>query len=1148
MSNFIDHWLNSIPIEEATRAKKLKRKGGISPEDYAQAEQTLEQKLSRYVTDNPEKMHYITFISDMGGLKDSPLDGEGEKRSPRQSKIGINPQSRYDTPNGIYTYPLTPGMFRTLVDGRIGGHGFAQKAPFVGLLKPKDYSKILQVQKPSYYEETGDFATMSSGTTSQPIDDVLGQEGGEQLKMYVHKLFSKDSPIRKKIKNTQIEDYFVGQRLVQELEQQIIVDNAKKAGYSKTAFNKELDSKKFKNLVSDLDTSGRSLHPGTLRLLSYMTLPGSDLRYALSAVAHLPDITTAMYAVVIKVVESSGKAMNFIEPKSDKYRPEEVLELLMFLDSTKSNFKSKIPPRDVGLNGLTSYLKLHIIHCMAKSYVEILSGLTRKLRGPQPGFSRANPIYGTYKQITKHIELIKVDSLFKLEPQGPYSELEMAGQRGISNMWSNFSKLLVKLRNLPEPIKSMKEIQKIVMFVKFGRALFHPSRLNNLVTRETRAMLKTNFTLSYPFEVFEDSDILNRLDLSFYYDEEFDQPVKNMGALVDFHYFMRGNYDILIDMVKKSTKMPESKKEFSAEERAALDILQTRKSYVAREQIDRDVYDGLVERFYNPSAEQLINSKQIVSLMTDSRNQSPYGFLWNITRHLAGQASHRRSPTRGVAFKKVPALWNTIWRYLGIEGVADLQDSGTIHPAERTQAVFFNSAFIDVVNMFDNTLKHGADRGLTGAKLKSLIMKKNIALNTNHDFNQPTYSNLALPSELSVKKVLDSKYEPVFNDFLSQKKVDGEEVSTVINKFIKNKLLTNLIIFGVMYEGAFWQGYKFIMREARKSLISKFKFSEMRSLENTVNIFKLYLKDDYESFSLLGAGGRAMSEEESDTLRYFLVPAVIIKYLTNVPYTDEEINAGKLKIDSLRDLDFKKLITPFKVAHGGNLQSIAITAVDKVTEKLYQTRKAGVSDMIVSGIQEKLKDSEFIEALTNYAQADFLVTKTLKQGTGATLEQSDNLRRLRLKYETTLINLAQQLIKDVSDTLINKRSGSIMRTLSRRQTRLYPSFQTIYDIYNPNKKDDPFPESMSQEDLKVFADMSLHELARCISEIFGANLHDQNPNTPDFVKRRLEKEGRPLPEPKKIDFKIPSSSPVNEMLSLKQIDSLIIEMENFLNE
>ena len=133
----------------------------------------VSQSRSRYVTDDPEKMHYITFISDMATAKDisggkvydddddSPPqtiidydDDEPEpkgrlsrgKRSPAQTKVGINPLSRYDTPNGIYTYPLTPEMFKTLLDGRIGGHRFAQRSPFVALLKPKDYSKVLQLQ------------------------------------------------------------------------------------------------------------------------------------------------------------------------------------------------------------------------------------------------------------------------------------------------------------------------------------------------------------------------------------------------------------------------------------------------------------------------------------------------------------------------------------------------------------------------------------------------------------------------------------------------------------------------------------------------------------------------------------------------------------------------------------------------------------------------------------------------------------------------------------------------------------------------------------------------------------------------------------------------------------------------------------------
>lgn len=1123
MSNFIDHWASfkniNEELEEATRARKLKRQGGISPEDYAQAEQTLEQKLSRYVTDDPEKMYYVTFISEMGGLKDSPDDGENKKRSPPQSKVGINPQSRYDTPNGIYTYPLTLEIFRTLVDGRIGGHGFAQKAPFIGLLKPKDYSKILQVQKPSYDEEADDFASMSSGTTSQSIDDVLGQEGGEQLKMYVHKLFSKDSPIRKKIRDTQIQDYEFGKTLVQELEREIILDSAKKIGYSKTGFKGELDSKKFKDLISDLNSQDEGeFHPKTLRLLSAMAYRVGAEPTMMSALHPIPDMITAMQGVALKVIEDSRKAMNVIEPKSNKYRPEEISELLGFIKQVKKNLKGEIAALGTpGPSGTPLRLKQHIIYCMGMAYIDILRGLLQTFQSAM-GASRWEGEYFDTSKLIYDAVILMVEGL--KDAKKPRKEVA-----AITAMWTNLSKLLAKLRSLSEPIKSIKQVQKIVMFVKFGRALFHPSRLRVSVTKEVRKMTESEYVLSYPFEVFKDSVILNNLDLTSYIDEEFDMPVDSMGPLVDLHYFMRGSYDDLIDIIKNSTKIPESDEEIAPEMRQALEAL------TEGGPIQKDAYDALVERFYDPSADQLINARQIISLMTDSRNYSAYGFLWNITRHLAGKSSPRQY-TGDVTFKKVPALWNTIWRYLGIEGVADLQDSGTIHPAERTQAVFFNSAFIDVVSIFDNTLKDGANRGLAGSKLKSLIMKKNVMYNTNHDFNRPTYSNLALPSKLSVKTVLDLKYESVFNDFIYQKKVDGEEASAVIKKFIKNKLLTNLIIFGVMYESVFYQGFEVIMLEAYKTLISRFKSSETRSRENTINIFKLYLKDDYDSFSLLGAGGRAMSEEENKTLRNFIMPAIIVKYLTNVPYSDEEISTGKIKIDTLRDLDFKKVITPFKVADGRNLRGIAISIVNEVTEKLYQTRKAGVSDMIVSGIQGKLKDSEFVEALTNYAQADFLVTKEYKQGTGSTLEQSDNLRRLRLKYETTLLDFIESLVRHISDTLINKKSGSILRALSRRKTRLYPSFQTIYDIYNPDRKDVPFPESMSQEDLKVFADMSLQELALGISQIFGVNLHDQNPHLTDWGRKELEKEG----------------TPVNEMLNLKQIDSLIIEMENFLNE
>ena len=91
MSNFIDHWLNSTPIEEATRAKKLKKQGKISPEDYAKAEQSLEQKLSKYVTKDPEKMHYITFISDMSTAKEI---GDDDIPPPAPGEVDIRRKGR----------------------------------------------------------------------------------------------------------------------------------------------------------------------------------------------------------------------------------------------------------------------------------------------------------------------------------------------------------------------------------------------------------------------------------------------------------------------------------------------------------------------------------------------------------------------------------------------------------------------------------------------------------------------------------------------------------------------------------------------------------------------------------------------------------------------------------------------------------------------------------------------------------------------------------------------------------------------------------------------------------------------------------------------------------------------------------------------
>jgi hypothetical protein len=71
-----------------------------------------------------DKNVFISFVENMGYFDSSNV---------KQTKIGINPKSRYDTPNGIYTYPL----YRMWSDIRKEVQiPFAGDRPFVYFIKP----------------------------------------------------------------------------------------------------------------------------------------------------------------------------------------------------------------------------------------------------------------------------------------------------------------------------------------------------------------------------------------------------------------------------------------------------------------------------------------------------------------------------------------------------------------------------------------------------------------------------------------------------------------------------------------------------------------------------------------------------------------------------------------------------------------------------------------------------------------------------------------------------------------------------------------------------------------------------------------------------------------------------------------------------
>lgn len=106
-----------------------------------------------------------------------------------------------------------------------------------------------------------------------------------------------------------------------------------------------------------------------------------------------------------------------------------------------------------------------------------------------------------------------------------------------------------------------------------------------------------------------------------------------------------------------------------------------------------------------------------------ANDQTSGGKIWNITRLVAN--GHSEDKKAGSVHR-----WNKVWRDLGYAGVCDLSGNGIIHPAEKTQAIFFSMKAVDHVDMILNkthaksfkvkNLKHFFDTvGMTGKDIYS---------------------------------------------------------------------------------------------------------------------------------------------------------------------------------------------------------------------------------------------------------------------------------------------------------------------------------------------------------------------------------------------------------------------------------------------
>jgi hypothetical protein len=1146
MSNFIDHWLNTAALDEATRAKKLRKKGGISPEDYAQAEQTLEQRLSRYVTDDPDKMYYITFVSDMSDLGRAKRGEDKKQKSPSRTKVGINPQSRYDTPNGIYTYPLTPMMFRTMLDGAIGGHGFAQRNPFIALLKPKDYSKILQVEKPKNYSED-QYGQIDYVKT---IDSLTKGDESEQFRQFIGKLFSKDSEIRKKIRDTKVRDYLRGTSLVRNVEQQVILSAAKKAGYKNTRNLSELDFKKFQQEAQSL-MNAEGISEEKAEILSKMVSivsrgSRSQQRAGNSKFLPIPTMTTVMDAIFLEVLEKSEKATSRLTGRpfvTQTHKVNDIEYFLLFIESTRKRISEEITlvtinpknkkaePAYFSPNSPEMPYRFHILCSMMLGYFDTFDYDVLDL---------FLPVEMT-KLLKKYdIESLRTDLLsFSADAQKTVDDLRSYFNSNVDEdsgykytelkpmmqyMWKTLSEFLVKTRRLPPELLNTKEMQRVINFVKFGRTLFHPSRLDNVIRRETRNAFSSKNVLAYPYRILKNSEILESIDHSDYMRQA---ELGLDSKFLAFHNLIQGDYDLLIDLVNKSMIIPESSENFSEEERAALREIE---KYKSGSSIDDDVFNRLSDRFYNPTAEDVLETTEINQLMRSSRRISSYGFLWNITRIMAGENSNRVSPVAGASYKRVPALWNAIWRSIGIDGVADLQDSGTIHTSEPTQAVFFNRAFVEVVDVFDNSLIGGVKKSsMNTSKMKSMVMRRAVMRYT--DIKKESFDNfltLAIPPETIMTKHLDPKYYEIAKSFITLKMPEDGDISAIMSKYTKSQDFADLLIFGTMYDRL--RGY-FNVKALVEVIINLNKKVPGRiALQTDVmnsqvsEILKFFLRDlkDYTPNEGFGAAD-AQNDEIKRYTSEFLLPAAFVKYFTRVPYSDTELLGGKINISNISTLDMNSFPS-FMVLTLNDSNKIIKEIVSDVTKDYFESNKSKVPLLVKSMIEKELEEPSFFVALEMLAEADFSIAKSLAFGDKQTIDQADDLNSARNRHKENLLDLSDKMALMIEERLVppKNRGVSLRNAPAMVLTPLMRKMSLLFQLRRDWLQRPP-DTYINADDLDYFMNASLNIFYKTFCSIYDVNAET-------------------------VDFKLNIYKPVSEVVRVKKTESLIIEMENVLNE
>lgn len=154
---------------------------------------------------------------------------------------------------------------------------------------------------------------------------------------------------------------------------------------------------------------------------------------------------------------------------------------------------------------------------------------------------------------------------------------------------------------------------------------------------------------------------------------------------------------------------------------------------------------------------------------SESRQQTPAGFLWNVTRNIAILETEQRKEKTSLSASENPPKKNEIraehrssvvWTFilskvLGYDYAFDEGNSGLIHPHEPTQAVFFNAKIIEFLETVFNAKTTETDPSLSREREFSRINPTTTAI------PKPPHKNQSIEKFL---KTLQPVYKQLTNN------------------------------------------------------------------------------------------------------------------------------------------------------------------------------------------------------------------------------------------------------------------------------------------------------------------------------------------------------------------------------------------------